>query len=1614
MTFLRIYDYLNRHRVLTFVLLVAFFAVCALLGLRLRFKENVADFLPVDEANARYSEIYNALGDRNKTTIVFAASREGEVQPEELMSAIDDFERLAPDFLPSPDLQCRVDDSQVWESMDFIAAHTPLFLTPADYRRADSLLAIPGYVDQSLSNVRYMLSQPTGSATADMVAADPLNLFSPALQRLQGLGGLGGYQVVDEYLFDDEGSHAFAFLETTAPSTDTKAFTELSRQLAQLSDSVMALHPEIRVSAVGAGLIAATNASQIKKDSIFAILLSVVLIAIILLVGIARRQNILWLGLSVVAGWLFALAAIALFRPEISVIVIGIGSVLVGIAVNYPLHFIDHLRDHPDNREVLADMVEPLVIGNITTVSAFACLVFVRAEAMRDLGLFGALMLVGTILFTMVFLPHLTKGGLSPRAARKVAETPSRSRFGRFRLRRRPWVSSLCFVVVVVLSVLFALLSRNTSFDSNLSNINYMTPQQRADMALMSRSLDGDSSEALLYVVAQGATMDEALTCNAEISSKYPRSGPGLLIPSERQQRERLALWDDFLKRHSSLAAEVRASAAREDFSDEAFAPFFERLSGSYGCVPPAQMSPLISLSEDYVLSTDTAFYVVNFVHLPSAELAAEKSRLSDSARQQVLVFDQSDVGNNLVSALSDDFNYILYVCGFVVFFFLCLSFRSLELSLLAFLPLTVGWFWILGIMSLADIRFNIVNIILATFIFGQGDDYTIFITEGLISEYAWGRERLRGFRRSVILSALLMFVGIGTLIFAKHPAMRSLAEVAIIGMAVVVVMACYLPPVIFRWMTFHHGRKRVVPVTLMRLLRTFVSLLVFVLVALVIFTPFTWIYRLIGRDSDRKRLRYHQLICFLNRAALWALPGVKYQLDNGVGETFSEPAVIVANHQSHLDLLCMLSLNPKLVVLTNDWVWHNPVYGVIIRYAEYYPASNGYEANLAKLRSLVSRGYSVVVFPEGTRSLDGSVGRFHKGAFSLAHDLGLPILPVWLHGTGHVMPKDDILLRKGSLYVEVGRRFLPTDNAHDDAVATRALVQRHYDEICRRCEDESYWTYYVDAQYFFKGRSASRRKPGRAELLRALANPDRYVPFAVNNEDDYLLINHFALRPANLIVLYAPAEREKLLVMGGGMGGLMTGAMLAQKGFEVTVLEKNKVIGGGFQCFRRSGALFATGLHVFGGFESDGILRQLFDELGIVDQLRLCPTDTDCQDEVLVQSDGTCYRLPCGREAYIDALASYFPEEREGILRYVDTLYDLVDNELLRLSDRSSQVKVHPLAHCPVGEFINSFVSDPRLRQLLSYINPLYAGTAEHTPAFLHALVVVQHIKGSFQLFEGSQHLADLLVQVITERGGRVLTGQKVSRVVVNDRKVQEVQTESGECFSADRYISAIHPNLLFDRIEGKAFTPSFVHRITASPNTCSGFTVYIKFKPNRFHYINHAVYCVSDYADFWHQGDIRDQSWPHGAMFVTPPADSQDEWADTMIIHCSMAFSEVARWTDTVVAHRGTDYEEWKRKHIQQVVDFVSRSYPSLPDAIDTVFAASPLTIRDYFGNPEGTLYGIRKECDNLTQTQMSVRTKVSNLYMTGQNVNLHGFFGVAVSAIETVKAILQPPPE
>ena len=968
--FLRIYDWLKCRKGLAALMVLAIMAICVISMCRLHYEEDIAGFLPIDRSDSRQTEFMEQVSKQNSIAVIFRGN--------DVIAAMDLFEELwfENDTLGLvPDMSALADESMALELIQFVQEHYASFLTPVDYHRMDSLLSQPGYVEEQLEADRRSLQMLSGSFTANTIPYDPLNLFGGILMGLADAGGNGGYRMVDGHIMHGTEQAGLLLFESPFGESESGQNAQIV-ELVGKTGSQVEEQTGIKVSSVGAPVIAVTNADRIKRDSILAVGLAVIGILAVLLYSFRRLDYIFWIAATLLFGAVFSLGLIGCIKDSVSIIVIGIGSVIVGIAANYPLHFLHSLRDTADNRESLREMVVPLLVGNITTVSAFLCLLFLKAQAMHDLALFGSFMLAGTIIFSLVFLPVFAKAGGKP--AETEHETVS-EHAGKGRLYR------IVSPVVILITVAMLIWGGNAGFDTDLNHINYMTPQQKEDMELLSGSV-GDAGMDRLSILA------------------------GMLAPD--QEKEAVGQrWTAFWKSHSDIVTQLEQEAAKAGFTAGAFAPFLESVR-----------------TEPEVVSA-----------------------------QDVTPVSMSQVMASLVSSLSQDFNRILFLCGFIVFAFLWVSFRRLELALISFLPLTVGWIWILSMMNWFGIQFNIVSIILATFIFGQGDDYTIFITEGLMQEYETGRSTLRERRRSVIISAVIMFIGIGTLIFAKHPAMRSLAQITMLGMFVVVVMAHFLPEWLFRWLTEKNGKRREEPVTLWRLAKTIYAF-AFLIISVLVVTPIAFVLFL-GRKREWKDCWLHGVLYRFSNFVIRRVPGVGFTLDNSVGETFSKPAVIISNHQSHLDLMCLLMLTPKMVVITNEWVWRNPIYGPLIRRAEFVPAAEGVENYMPQLQSLVERGYSVMVFPEGTRSEDCRILRFHKGAFHLAQELGLDIVPVCLHGVGKVLPKRELMLRKGHITVTVGKRIEYGDTSwgEDSRSQTRAFHSYYldwYSEMCRKYDN--------------------------------------------------------------------------------------------------------------------------------------------------------------------------------------------------------------------------------------------------------------------------------------------------------------------------------------------------------------------------------------------------------------------------------------------------------------------------------------------------------------------------------------------------------------------------------
>ena len=213
-----------------------------------------------------------------------------------------------------------------------------------------------------------------------------------------------------------------------------------------------------------------------------------------------------------------------------------------------------------------------------------------------------------------------------------------------------------------------------------------------------------------------------------------------------------------------------------------------------------------------------------------------------------------------------------------------------------------------------------------------------------------------------------------------------------------------------------------------LRKVMTFFLLLVALLMALAYPLPVVTYKHLMHKESEKDKMSYHRLLCRFFRTLLYHIPQVKVTIENPYKETFDKPAIIICNHQSHLDLLSVLSLSPRLVALTNQWVWNFPVYKPVLRYLEYYPATEGLEKSVENLSSVIARGYSIVIFPEGTRSADCKILKFHRGAFYLSEVLNCDIVPILLEGPGKVLPKKQLLLHPGEIKIRVGKRISADD----------------------------------------------------------------------------------------------------------------------------------------------------------------------------------------------------------------------------------------------------------------------------------------------------------------------------------------------------------------------------------------------------------------------------------------------------------------------------------------------------------------------------------------------------------------------------------------------------------
>ncbi|PUZ30364.1 all-trans-retinol 13,14-reductase [Chitinophaga costaii] len=483
--------------------------------------------------------------------------------------------------------------------------------------------------------------------------------------------------------------------------------------------------------------------------------------------------------------------------------------------------------------------------------------------------------------------------------------------------------------------------------------------------------------------------------------------------------------------------------------------------------------------------------------------------------------------------------------------------------------------------------------------------------------------------------------------------------------------------------------------------------------------------------------------------------------------------------------------------------------------------------------------------------------------------------------------------------------------------------------------------------------------------------------------------------------------------IIGSGLGGLVCGALLAKHGYRVSLYEKNKQIGGCLQTFSRDKAILDSGVHYIGGLDKGQTLHEVFRYLGIMDKLQLQKMDVDGFDVINFCNEDKEYKLAQGYNNFKACLLSDFPGEAVALDAYCQRIKDICSKfPLYNLRLGSYSEKESVLAYSTT-EFLESITHNERLRQVLAGNNLLYAGKANKTPLYVHALVTNSFIESSYKCVDGGSQIARLLYQVIRENGGAVHRNAPVTNIVCDNMGVDHLRLLDGSKVQADLFISNMHPLQTIQMTDSPLLRNAYKLRIGQLENSPGAFVLNLTLKPHAFPYLNYNYYAHTK-NDAWAGIAYTKGEWPlTWAMFV-PPGKAVLPFADNLTIMTYMNAEDLDPWKNTfnTTAHpsvRHEGYQAFKAQKTQQLLEKVYLRFPALKNAIQHCYAATPLTYRDYIGTSDGSMYGVEKDYHDTLKTFISTRTRLSNLYLTGQNLNLHGIMGVTMSAVMTCGEII-----
>lgn len=893
---------------------------------------------------------------------------------------------------------------------EFYEKQLPNLLTQQDLQKID---ISPQFIHSRIEHIFEQLVE-IGPAPTE-IRSDPLQ-FSHLFWRKLQLTNLNSKILRGAVVSTDEKA-----LLLNVPSSEMRISNDKAQQLwdflYQLQTDVGKKFPGISLIIIGGKRVMLDNTSAIWRDAQLTSSLATAALAILMLLTLKNFILFPLLFLPVIFGIFVGIGISSLFAPQLSLITLGLGAVLIGVSVDYVIHYLVHFENAPQQFKIF----KPMSFAAFSTCGALSFLFFSDFPVHQETAWFVATGIFSSFLFVVVVFPTMCNKLRKTKRTRSIIDLPKILRRNESLLTSILCVLLSIFVTIAALYYIFDL-----KFVANLEQFNYTKPQT-SDNEDTFFSIWGNQ-KGKIAVVIHAPTLEEALVANDTLHDhvhKIPEvsvlTQTFHLLPSLSRMQKNHQAWKDYWTKdkQQQLSHSFTEICAEYGFSQKAFAPFFDSLH------TPSTPQQISSLLENKVFSQflshgvqrqDGQWYIQNIIQLTSHD-ALQTLQKHLNSETTFVVHRRQILGE--VSEILLNWAWVaiivvgIYIC--VLFF---IYFVHVELVIIGLLPLVLSLLWIFGAMGYFGVPLNLFSVLLIVFVLGLGVDYSTFLVTSYIEQIGTQNVLLPTTRSAILLSAMTTLIAFGVLIIAEHPALNSLGICVLFAMGAVLFNTAFLAPIVLRY--FIPAQRKSHPVRLITAINSLFCFILYfggiLLLTLVIF-PIVAIVEMIFRCDTRRICLY--LIEVINRNIMCLSIGSKIHFDNFPKDM--RGYIVIVNHTNTVDIPLFNGM-PFTKVTMVKWFWKYPLVNFMLKKAGFLRAPSPQDKFHAheweqECRDLLNQGYNILFFPEGTRAKSFKMGRFRMGAFRLATTTNAPILPVCFHGTRWVMDRRRFVVRDCTLY---------------------------------------------------------------------------------------------------------------------------------------------------------------------------------------------------------------------------------------------------------------------------------------------------------------------------------------------------------------------------------------------------------------------------------------------------------------------------------------------------------------------------------------------------------------------------------------------------------------------